>query len=165
MALGGGVAEVYRWVRATRSGLLAYCASLPGGVYTAERDDFGWGSIRNTVVHVADCYRIWLAQFALKVDVPRYRAASYADVPKAGRLFEEVDGIVDQFLAEFGGERLSRKLSLNLSWQESSFVTTPSWLMTHTITHEFHHKGQIVAWGRILGHPAPETDLAGPGLA
>jgi len=29
----------------------------------------------------------------------------------------------------------------------------------HVITHAFHHKGQIVAMLRILGYPAPDTDL------
>ena len=28
--------------------------------------------------------------------------------------------------------------------------TTPLWLLTHTETHEFHHKGQIVSMARHL---------------
>lgn len=27
------------------------------------------------------------------------------------------------------------------------------WLLMHPITHEFHHKRQMVALGRVLGHP------------
>jgi uncharacterized damage-inducible protein DinB len=36
----------------------------------------------------------------------------------------------------------------------------------HPLTHEFHHKGQMLAMGRMLGHPFPpgrDTDLVGPG--
>ena len=29
---------------------------------------------------------------------------------------------------------------------------TPLWLLTHTETHEFHHKGQIVSVARHLGY-------------
>ena len=36
---------------------------------------------------------------------------------------------------------------------------TPAFILHHLITHAFHHKGQIVAMCRILGHPAPDTDL------
>ncbi|MFP3360862.1 DinB family protein, partial [Planococcus sp. SIMBA_143] len=36
------------------------------------------------------------------------------------------------------------------------------WLYTHTATHEFHHKGQIVKIGRKLGYIPPDTDLIEP---
>lgn len=36
---------------------------------------------------------------------------------------------------------------------------TPSFILHHVITHAFHHKGQIAAMCRILGHPLPDTDL------
>lgn len=43
---------------------------------------------------------------------------------------------------------------------------TQRWLVMHPVTHEFHHKGQMLTMGRILGHPypaGPDTDLAVPG--
>ncbi len=36
---------------------------------------------------------------------------------------------------------------------------TPLWLLTHTETHEFHHKGQIVSMARHLGYTPPNTIL------
>jgi uncharacterized damage-inducible protein DinB len=36
---------------------------------------------------------------------------------------------------------------------------TPALILHHMLTHAFHHKGQIVAMCRVLGHPAPDTDL------
>lgn len=38
-------------------------------------------------------------------------------------------------------------------------VRTPALVLHHVVTHAFHHKGQIVAMCRLLGHPAPDTDL------
>jgi uncharacterized damage-inducible protein DinB len=38
-------------------------------------------------------------------------------------------------------------------------VRTPALVLHHVLTHAFHHKGQIVAMCRVLGHPAPDTDL------
>jgi len=35
----------------------------------------------------------------------------------------------------------------------------PAFILLHVITHTFHHKGQVVAMLRTLGHPAPDTDL------
>ena len=36
---------------------------------------------------------------------------------------------------------------------------SPAFILLHVITHAFHHKGQILAMLRILGYPAPDTDL------
>ena len=38
-------------------------------------------------------------------------------------------------------------------------LRTPAFILLHVITHTFHHKGQVVAMLRTLGHPAPDTDL------
>ena len=36
---------------------------------------------------------------------------------------------------------------------------TPALMLSHIITHGFHHKGQVVAMCRLMGYPPPETDL------
>ncbi|WP_420491140.1 DinB family protein [Neobacillus drentensis] len=38
---------------------------------------------------------------------------------------------------------------------------TPRKLLLHTITHECHHKGQIVAMLRQMGYEPPNTDVLG----
>jgi uncharacterized damage-inducible protein DinB len=38
-------------------------------------------------------------------------------------------------------------------------LRTPAFILLHVITHAFHHKGQVVAMLRIIGYPAPDTDL------
>jgi uncharacterized damage-inducible protein DinB len=38
-------------------------------------------------------------------------------------------------------------------------VRTPALILHNILTHACHHKGQIVSMGRILGYPAPDTDL------
>ena len=38
-------------------------------------------------------------------------------------------------------------------------LRSPAYILLHVITHAFHHKGQIVAMLRIVGCPAPDTDM------
>lgn len=38
---------------------------------------------------------------------------------------------------------------------------TPRQLLFHTVTHEFHHKGQVMAMMRQLGMEPPNTDVLG----
>lgn len=154
--------EVYQWVQRTRRGLLAYCATLPAHAFVLERNDFGWGSMRNTLVHVADCYRFWLAETASGRETARYQEAGSPDVAAVEALFAKTDAIVASFLAAHAGPRFAQPLSLSVRWQKEPLRVSPLWLVTHTITHEFHHKGQVVALGRLLGYAPPETDLAAP---
>jgi uncharacterized damage-inducible protein DinB len=36
---------------------------------------------------------------------------------------------------------------------------SPAFILLHVLTHACHHKGQIAAMFRLLGHPTPDTDL------
>ncbi len=65
------------------------------------------------------------------------------------------------FLEHFGAAP-DTTISVSVTWQPEPLIATPRWLFTHTVTHEFHHKGQVVAMGRLLGYPPPETDLFRP---
>lgn len=157
------VKEVYGWVKRSRRSLLEYCQELPAEVFVQGRDDFGLGSIRNAMVHIADCYRYWLAETYYRREVPRFDPATYPDAAGVARLFSDfVDPLVDEFLAG-DADAFTKPAELAVSWSDGPFVVSPLWLLTHTITHEFHHKGQITAYGRVLGHPAPDTDLMEPG--
>jgi uncharacterized damage-inducible protein DinB len=35
----------------------------------------------------------------------------------------------------------------------------PAEMLLHLMTHAYHHKGQVAAMCRLLGHPAPATDM------
>lgn len=159
------VSEVYRWVRQTRRGLLDYCASLPGEAYTKHHESFGHGSMHRTMLHIADCYRFWLAETTMGQSKAVFSAERHPDAAAIDRLFAgTVDPMVEDFLTAHSGSALARSLELHVRWQPTPLRVTPIWLMTHVITHEFHHKGQVVAFGRLLGYPPPETDLCLPSV-
>ena len=67
-------------------------------------------------------------------------------------------------VAQHSSQFRERQIANEVKWQEKPWSTTPLWLLTHTETHEFHHKGQIVAMARHLGYNPPDTDLQEPVL-
>ena len=147
----------YEWIKRTRELLFRYCETLPEEDYVKEVEAFGGDSIRNLHVHVADCYRFWLGKRALGKTMPQLLPESVHNVQEMREIFKKTDDLVEEFLAEFKGK-----------WDNTVQVTFPKegtvdftalWLFTHTATHEFHHKGQIVKIGRYLGHIPPDTDL------
>lgn len=104
--------------------------------------------------HVANGYRVWLGNRALGKALPKVKLASVDNVHKLREVFKRVDALVYEFLDEFRA-----KWDPSVSWQSDSAELTELWLFTHTITHEFHHRGQTVKLGRIHGFIPPKLNL------
>ncbi|GGF18473.1 hypothetical protein GCM10010954_16540 [Halobacillus andaensis] len=72
-------------------------------------------------------------------------------------LFHQVDGLGEGFLHEY---ETNPSLTLKaVSWQDHELEVSVLWLFTHTMTHEFHHKGQILSMVRHLGCEPIDTDV------
>lgn len=150
----------YDWIQRSREALLGYCETLSPADYVKELEIFGGDSIRNLHVHVANCYRIWLGKRALGKSFPEIKPESVNEIQQMREVFRETDELVNEFLNEFKG-KWNHTIQITLK-SGSTMEPTALWLFTHTITHEFHHKGQIVKIGRQLGYIPPDTDLIEP---
>ncbi len=146
--------QQYDLVKNTRESLFQFCETIKPDDFIKELDGFGWGSIRNLHVHVSQCYTYWLSRFGLKETVDKVDPASVKDVRQMRELFKETDKTVYKFLNEFEGNYEHK-----IKGEVEEDVFSVLWLMTHTMTHEFHHKGQIVSMARQLGYTPPDTDL------
>jgi uncharacterized damage-inducible protein DinB len=150
----------YEWIRRTRELLFSYCETMSQADYVKELESFGGDSIRSLHAHVADCYRVWLGSRALGRPLPRITAESADSVNEMRKIFRETDDLVLDFLNEFKGKWDN---TVQVSFEEGETTEISAlWLFTHTVTHEFHHKGQIVKIGRQLGYIPPDTDLIEP---
>lgn len=151
----------YDLVKQSRELLFTYCERLNNNDYSKELEGFGVGSIRNLHAHVAECYQSWLGNFALKQQITMVNPYTVDNVDEMRHLFKETDTLVYKFLNQFEGQYEETLLG-PVPWQENNEKLSILWLFTHTITHEFHHKGQIVSIGRHLGYIPSDTDLIVP---
>jgi uncharacterized damage-inducible protein DinB len=156
--------QQYGFIRSTRQTLFAFMEEIPLQKLHNTVPNFGSGSMIRTHIHIADCYRSWLGRFALKQTDFSFATdyeIEHSDVKKVRDRFELVDELVEQFMDEFHS-RWFENIANRVKWQEEPWSTTPLWLLTHTETHEFHHKGQIVSMARHMGYNPPDTDLVEP---
>lgn len=156
--------QQYEWVRAARNNLFAFLEELPARILFQTIPDFGHGTIMRTHLHVVDSYKWWLESFAFKKidehsDISVHEIDG-ADVKFIRERFAEADELVQRFLDEYR-DRWFEPIEQDESWQGYPKAPTPLLLLTHTQTHEFHHKGQIVSMARHLGYPPPADDRLG----
>lgn len=153
----------YAQVKGSRERVFAWAQTLPPEVYASEYPDFAYGSIRNIQAHVADCYLAWIGERGLGLSEAKLEAdrATLMDVAAMRSRFAQVDAVVERALSEF----TDLDAPLLISHRTTTLEVTRRWLLLHPFTHEFHHKGQLLALGRVLGWPyppGPDTDLLLP---
>lgn len=146
----------YHMIQSARRALLDYCDSLTTEDFLTENSTFGRGSIRNLLVHNAYTYQYWLGVQALGKDLPFPGYESVTGNAAARLLFEKTDAVVGEFIARFQSDAFH---PLRATLREHTFDTTPLELFTHAISHEFHHKGQILSLSRHLGYTPVDTDV------
>jgi uncharacterized damage-inducible protein DinB len=159
-----GMLQLAEWTAGARGILLDFAAALPPEDYTGEIEGLGWGSIRGTLIHTAECYDFWYAAVLGARPFESWRSEDYPDVATLRSRWDEVMRANLGFLREQGDEWLNTERVWRRRWNRDDLGEeigrfTPAWVVLHTITHEFHHKGQIVFASHLLGHPPPETDM------
>lgn len=137
--------------------MLNFIDSEVGTGLNAPVSAFDGKTIRYLLAHTANTYLHWLAYFALKQDVAFTDDILLTSIELIRPLYNKADETMAIFLDKYA-ERLDEPIAGTLS-RNRQVSATPLQLFTHVITHEFHHKGQIMTMCRLLGHIPPDTDV------
>lgn len=151
-------AQQYALVVSARGALLDYCTTFAPAHFAAPVAELNNGSIRDLLVHGAGCYDFWLGQVGLGRPARNPSPVEIPDVAAVRALFMGVDALVVNFSRHFAGSWLESQ-AFSHSRRPEPLTLTPLQLFTHTLTHEFHHKGQVLSMGRLLGYPPVDTDV------
>ena len=147
----------YEWVRSSRAVLFNYCQTIAPHHLLSENSSFGrGGSIRNILVHIANTYEFWIARHALNKNRATTKYESQNDMEDIVRLFDSVDNIMFEWIAILEKEGI-KQIAYELNGSKNA--VDASKLFLHVITHEFHHKGQILSLSRHLGYIPVDTDI------
>lgn len=155
----------YEWVKKTREIIFSLCSELKPEDFTRPIEGFGSGSIRDTLLHAANCYNAWLGSYVLletKKPMTPKEDIQHMGLKEIKARFELADSYVDQIFERLS-EHMDKPIVRAIPWREGNeeISDTPRKLLMHTVTHEFHHKGQIVAMARIMGYAPPNSDVLG----
>jgi len=148
--------QQYTLARSTRSIVFDFLTNEMGDDINTPVPAFDNKTICNLLEHSAFCYYNWLACFAMQK--PSLAAQNNTTMDHIHRLYSQVDNTMAIFLQTFH-ESMGAPINGNHN-SMGQLSATPLQVFTHVLTHEFHHKGQIMSMCRILGHQPPDTDVS-----
>ncbi|HYG37281.1 MAG TPA: DinB family protein [Cytophagales bacterium] len=148
--------QQYELVKASRQILLNYCRNISSENFLKENSAFGRGSIRNLLVHIGNIYELWIAKNALKEEASFTSFDEIKDLSECFTFFNNVDQIMERFFKLYSDNNFEE---LEVENSTGKKIVTVNKLFLHVITHEFHHKGQILSLSRHLGYTPVDTDV------
>lgn len=147
----------YKLVKGSRAVLLDYCRSISPKDLLNENSSFGrGGSMRNLLVHIANVYESWIGKQALKKDISFTTYPSKETIQDISLLFEDIDRLMDEFIAGMDSPEMQE---ITYTLNDETHKASAFQIFTHVITHEFHHKGQVLSMSRHLGYTPVDTDI------
>jgi uncharacterized damage-inducible protein DinB len=150
--------QQYSLVQHSREAVLNFVETSIGEDLNTPVPAFDNKTIRHLLEHNASCYFFWLAYFALQQPAGSLKDEGFITMPLIRRLYGQVDEVMAAFLEKYGDNLNVPVNGVPDEWGPRS--ATPLQLFTHVVTHEFHHKGQILAMCRQLGYIPPDTDIS-----
>lgn len=149
--------EQYELVRESRKVLFTYCKTISLIDFVTKNSSFGrGGSIRNLFIHIANTYQFWIAKHGLNKDIIFTTYDSKESINDIIYVFDTVDIIMYEFIDLFK-EPATKLIDYEINGVKNSVGLLK--LFTHVITHEFHHKGQVLSISRHLGYTPVDTDI------
>ena len=152
-----GILELHSVMHERLDLLLRHVATVPEDLYHKPIAGFGHPSVWEQLVHVVTCEEGWVHDLRNE----SFNGWGVEDCPTLAALQAAKDRVREQtriYVASLTDALLNTTLAERpVDW--GGELRSPAFILLHVITHAFHHKGQIVAMLRILGHPAPDTDL------
>lgn len=152
-----GILELHAAMHERLDLLVRHVATVPEALIRQPISGFGHPSIWKQLVHILTCEEGWLQDLQNK----SFAGWDEEDCPTMASLLgakERIRDATQKYLGDLTEEQLNTVLATRpVDW--GGELRSPAFIVLHVITHAFHHKGQIVAMLRILGYPAPDTDL------
>ena len=150
--------QQYDLIREAREPLFRYCSTIAPEHFIQNLEAFGGRSMRYLFVHVSNTYRFWLGHFTQMDKTEFVKASSITSVQEVRLLFEEINILTNEFLKHVHSS-IDQPIINKIPKREQPLTLTPLQLYTHVVTHEYHHKGQLLSMSRQLGYIPVDTDI------
>ena len=136
--------------------LLAHCDQFNAEEFDRELEGFGYPSLRLQLHHEIGAEQYWIGVLQGRVEADDnsadYRTAASLEIYR-----RQVFAATDAYLRTASTDELNTARKM-MTWGDREQVLIPAQVFMRTMTHLFHHQGQITAMCRLLGQPIDGLD-------
>ena len=129
--------------------LLAHCRELSVEEVNRELTGFGYPTVQLQLHHEIGAEKYWIGVLQGRIDADE-DAPDYPTIESLEAYREQVFVVTEAYLRATSAEELNTARPM-MTWGNREQVLTPAHVIMRTLTHFYHHQGQIVAMCRLLG--------------
>jgi len=133
--------------------LLGHCRELPPADIDRELTGFGYPTVRLQFHHAIGAEKYWIGvlegRLDAEEDAPRYPTIASLEAYRG-----EVFAATEAYLRGASPAELNTARQVR-TWGGRTRRVVPAQVVVRTVTHLFHHQGQLAAMCRLLGRPCP----------
>ena len=148
--------ELHERAHRNLKALLAHCAGLEDEEVNRELAGFGYPSVRLQLHHEIGAERYWIGVLQGRIDFDD-DAPDYPTVASLEAYRQQVYAVTEAYFAEATTDELNTARPM-MTWGNREQVLVPAHVFMRTLTHIYHHQGQITAMCRLLGKPIGGLD-------
>jgi uncharacterized damage-inducible protein DinB len=152
-----GLFKFRDWAQLSLEIMLDHIAGMPKDALLKPLDGFGWAKLRDQLLHMASAEAFWVTS-AQGQTWEGWEFSGAHGIDTIREAFRRAFSMTGDFIAGLDEHELLLPRRIAFSNGDGLSIS-PALMVHHVVTHYFHHKGQVVAMCRLLGYPAPETDL------
>jgi len=155
MVTRASIAELHAGMHECLDLILELAAGVPHDLLAKELPGFGHATVLKQITHVLETEAGWIR---------RLQSLTFEPL-EVGLTVDELRQAKQRVMAAtraYLNSTSEADLNAELTEEPQEWVgplRAPVFILMHIVTHSFHHKGQMVAMLRLLGYPAPDTDL------
>ncbi len=148
--------EVHERAHRNLKAYLDHCRTLPPGAFDREMPEFNGASIRLQLHHAIGAEKYWIGVLQGRIEadddahltptiecLEAYREETFAATQDYLRSASAVELNTPRAMTTFGG---------------AQHVLHPGHIVMRTLTHIYHHQGQVATAFRLVGSPSPGFD-------
>ncbi len=151
------IKEQYNLVVDARAVVLEYLKTIKPHDIKKPVESFNESSLLSMMLHIANTYLFWLKRFAAKEEFEYFEDTNINNIEGIISAFAEADKVVYAFMDSH--KDINAPIEGEIFWLKKNMTYSVLELFTHVVTHEFHHKGQVMSMSRILGYTPPHADI------
>ncbi len=148
-----GLLEIHERAHRNLKGYLAHCRTLDGEAFDGTMTVFGGASVRLQLHHAIGAERYWIGVLQGRVDADD-EPHLYPTIESLERYRETTFAATQAYLRKASVEELNTPRPM-MTWKKEEHMLHPGHVVMRTITHIYHHQGQIASMLRLLGSPSP----------